>query len=143
MPTFDEQVAAWARKVEGRIEAVTKQAAQQTFDYAQIPTAQGGRMRVDTGFLRNSIVAAVGQIPTGPSEGPYRVKTGIQWRDTPGSGDVSAEIASWDIQRPLYVGWSANYARYREAYDGFLEGALMRWPQFCEAAAQRAMREIK
>lgn len=129
--TVDE----WVLKAQGRLEAVVKTAAQAVATNANTPTAKGGRMRVDTGFLRNSIKASVGKHPYGVSNARFEPQ-----------GDASAveiTIAKWDITKPLYVGWTANYAIHREAFDGFLEAELMQWQDRVDAAVSEAKQRIK
>lgn len=133
--SFSAQVNEWAAKSKLRMEAVVKTAAQAVAEDATTPVAQGGRMRVDTGFLRNSFVADIGQMPRGPSD-----------RATESIGDASAValvIARMQMGEVLYMGFSANYARARESHDGFVEGAAQKWPQFVNNAITEAMRRIK
>lgn len=119
--TIDE----WIKKAEGRLEAVVKTAAQSVATEASRPTGEGGRMRVDTSFLRNSIRGQVGMMPSS------------------GSNSVEIAIAGWDITKPLYIGWTANYAPYREAYDGFIAKELQNWDNHVKAAVREAKARIK
>lgn len=97
---------------------------------------EGGKMRVDTGFLRSSGTASVNSIPHGPDKGRAR---------QPGETGVLSEYSKPDIGGMLqnilinlkptdtfYFGWSARYAYFRELYDGFLESACQRWKDFVE-----------
>lgn len=89
-----------------------------------IAAGEGGRMRVDTGFLRASGQASLNGMPQGPTRGdpdktyPY---------DT---GSVILAIGTLQLGATFYFGWTAAYARIREAYDGFLEAAVQKWPIF-------------
>lgn len=121
MTTLDQ----WAEKTQRRINAVVKTAISSLARESNKPTAQNGRMRVDTGFLRNSQAAQIGALPTGPSEGG---------RDAMGSPNVDAVLLAWKMDQPFYIGWTANYAKYREAHDGFLEAELMRWSEHIQNA---------
>ncbi|PLU26093.1 hypothetical protein BMJ27_34720, partial [Sinorhizobium medicae] len=47
--SFSAAVAQWADKVEGAVEAIFKESAQEVVEEMQKPVGQGGRMRVDTG----------------------------------------------------------------------------------------------
>lgn len=127
----------WAERTQKRIESVTKTAISSFARDANKPTAQGGRMRVDTGFLRNSQAAKIGSLPVGPSEGPRITKNGIEWRDALGSPNVDAELLTWKMDQPFFIGWTANYAKYREAHDGFLEAELMRWSEHIQNAIRQ------
>lgn len=120
--TFTAQIDAWCSKVEARREAVFKQSAQDVIDAAQVPTAKGGRMRVDTGFLRASGRASTSGLP-GLEENPYTEPNSVNWADD----DVSLVIAGARPGQPIFFGWAANYARIRESYDGFRAHAALQW----------------
>jgi len=98
-------------------------------------------MRFDTGFLRASIQAALGTMPSGPTtnEGGRTFSEGQQVAGEP----VSVTLLRWEPGRDtLFVGWTANYARFREAKDGFLRGAVELWPRTVDAAAKRVRKRI-
>ena len=128
------QLDAWAAKAKGRTETVLRTAVSDMVEDMQETTSQGGRMRVDTGFLRNSINAGAGTVPSGPSDA--RVD------EQGASHNVFTVINTWDGKQPLYIGYSANYAAHRELYDGFVEGAVQKWPEFVDDALTKAKREI-
>ncbi len=72
--SFSAAVAQWADKVEGAVEAIFKEATQEVVEEMQTPVGQGGRMRVDTGFLRASLLASSTAMPAinaaaSPAEG--------------------------------------------------------------------------
>lgn len=133
--SFEKQVKAWAAKAEGRADIVARTAAQDMAEAANTPRDQGGRTPVDTGFLRNSIAAAIGSAPTAPSK---------QGADTHGNPDeVSLVINRWEPTRQtLYIGWGAEYAGRMEAMYGFRDAAVQNWPQYLTQAAQKAMKEL-
>jgi hypothetical protein len=134
--SFSRQVRRFTGNYRRRANAVFKQSVQDVAQHASVPVAQGGRMRVDTGFLRNSIRGAVGTLPSGPSERGGASNSGAL-------EDVTLVIAGADIGETIYVGWTANYARPREYRDGFLAAAAQKWPEFVDKNAARARREIK
>lgn len=107
-----------------RLLAVVKQAIADTIEEAQTPVAKGGRMRVKTGFLRASGVAALNAAPQGPGRGdPKAPDNSYTW-----AGEaVNKVLAELKIGDAFYFGWTARYAKYREVYDGFLETALQNW----------------
>ena len=134
MTSFSKQVSDYVKVYEKRLRAVARTAVQETIAEAQTPVAKGGRMRVDTNFLRSSLVSAVGQMPYGETkggEGPYQY-TGES---------LSAALLRWDPNKgeTFYSGWSANYARPREYKDGFLRGATQNWSIHVDKAAKSAM----
>lgn len=129
MGNFANQVDQFARKYNTRFKLVAQIAVQDTVSMAQRVHKEGGRMRVKTGFLRASIQAAVHSMPSGPTQGEKKTKypLGTQVAGVP----VSVTLLRWDPNTPdvLFVGWTANYARHREAHDGFLRGAVEKWDQ--------------
>jgi hypothetical protein len=128
--SFSTAVAQWADKVEGAVEAIFKEATQEVVEEMQKPVGQGGRMRVDTGFLRASLLASSTSMPAiNASAKP--VEGGAY---TPDCGQIEAVIAGADIGDTLYFGYTASYAGYREygangqPADGFVRLAAQSWP---------------
>jgi hypothetical protein len=97
MSTFTAQIKAFADKSREKIEAVVKQSAQEVFSIAQTPKAQGGRMPVDTGFLRNSLVAELNGATVGGGADSYVLAVGAM-----------------DLGDTIFAGWTADYARHME-----------------------------
>lgn len=109
---------------EKRMIAVMRQSLQDVVDNAQLPTGKGGRMRVDTGFLRASGQASLTGMPQGPIRGDPTQKYPVDENNQQCRTVVFGEMKFGSI---FFFGWTANYAQYREIYDGFLEGALQHW----------------
>lgn len=131
---FSAQINAWATKTKRRTEAVFKESVQRTLEDANTPTAKGGRMRVDTAFLRNSLTAGLNNLPAGPS---------VRGQDSTGNpGTVSLVIAGAKVTDVIYAGWSAEYAPFRERKDGFREAAVQKWPQTVAKVAEEAKRRF-
>lgn len=80
-------------------------------------------MRVDTGFLRASGQASLNGMPSGPSRGERKEPNSYPYNEN----NVEVRLGELKLGAVFYFGWTANYARYRELFDGFLEGALMHW----------------
>lgn len=97
---------------------------------------KGGRMRVDTGFLRASGQASLTGMPVGPTRG---AKDGSYNYD---ASVTEATIGNMELGVTLYWGWTAAYARYREAYDGFMYAALQNWPQTVNRIVEEAKRRF-
>lgn len=91
--TFTAQVAAFADLTRKKMELVVKQSAQDVFEAAQTPKASGGRMPVDSGFLRNSMVAGLNGSTAMTGADAY----------------VMA-IAGMDLGDSVFGGWTAKYA---------------------------------
>lgn len=135
--SFTAQVDAMIATTEKRLTALFRESVQRTVDIAQTPVAKGGKMRVDTGFLRASGQGSFDGMPTGPSQRPS--DDAIY-----GQTDQAVElvIGKLTLGRTFFFGWTANYAIYREAYDGFLEAAAQRWPQTVEAVTSDIRKRI-
>jgi hypothetical protein len=127
---------------EKRMIAVMRASLQDVIDEAQLATGKGGRMRVDTGFLRASGQASLTGLPTGPGMKPDDATKGsIDNGSTP--TNVSVQLGDLKIGATFYFGWTANYAKYRELYDGFLEGALQNWSRIVAFNTDTIRQRIK
>lgn len=132
--SFASQVSDWVKEAEGAVEAVWKQASQELVNTAQTPRSAGGRMRVDTGFLRASLMASTAAIP--PINPTAKPVAGSFYAYP--EQEVNAVIASAEIGQTLHFGWTASYAAYREygalgqAPDAFVRTAAQRWPSIVE-----------
>jgi hypothetical protein len=130
-------VDKWVSDSWERTEAVVKQSLQDLTEEIQTPVAKGGRMRVDTGFLRASGQGSLNGMPTGPSRPPDGDE-GVNYDDgeaVPNS--VVLTIAGMKIGDSFFFGWTANYAKYREAKDAFLRLGVQRFQQIVDATVQR------
>lgn len=139
--SFSAQVAAFAEKVPGAVEAVFKESVQEVVEEMQKPVGQGGRMRVDTGFLRASLMASTSSMPViranaDPAAGGTYA---------PDFGQIEAIIAGADLNSTLYFGYTASYAGYREfgahgqPPDAFVRSAAQQW----QPIVDRKVSELK
>ena len=124
--TFSAQVNDWIAKSERLSMAVLQQATQAVINDANTPTAKGGRMRVKTSTLRNSLKSKIGSMPSGIAEPG-------DWTDS----EVVLTLTRLQPGQVFYAGWIANYARPREHYDGFLRMATQKWQEQVDAAARQ------
>lgn len=138
--SFTAQVSQWAAKSENRVRAVFRESAQRVVSDMQTPRGEGGRMRVDTGFLRASLQASLSGMPqTDANSKPTKGAT-YSWQET----DVSLVILGADLGDTIYVGYTAAYAAAREygargqAPDAFVRTAAAKWPQHVQAVIQEA-----
>ncbi len=132
--TFGASVDAWVRASKARMEAVHKTATQSVIDDAQTPVGKGGRMRVDTGFLRLSGQTSLEGMPTGPE----RPSEGF-----PKGEDANLVIGRARLGDTIYHGWTAAYARARESKDAFLGLATQKWQQYVDKAVAEAKRRVR
>lgn len=140
--TFKADVDAFVKETTLRMQALALQATQDLIEEVQTPVAKGGKMRVDTGFLRASGQFSLTGMPSGPDVGlkrkPDQPEGAIY--EPPPIGLV--ELAEFDLGQTIYFGWTANYAKYREAFDGFLISGIQNWQtivnRVCEQIKQRS-----
>jgi hypothetical protein len=136
MAKFSAQVDKIVLATKKRQLALMRQSLQETVDVAQTPVAKGGRMRVDTGFLRASGQSSLNGMPTGPQRGAEG--GAYNWKEN----QTELTLAGMDLGSTFFFGWTANYAKYREAFDGFLETAVQGWPQRVERIGREIVRRI-
>jgi hypothetical protein len=136
--SFSAQIMAFAQKIPGAVEAVFKESVQEVSAEMLRSTSEGGRMRVDTGFLRNSALASTTAMPT------------INRNATPKPGQsyafdfgqIEAVIAGADVDDTIYVGFTAAYSAYREfgsngqAPDAFVRSAAQNWGSIVDGKAK-------
>lgn len=94
---------------------------------------KGGRMPIDTGNLRNSMVAAIGSIPSGPTTG----------NENKQGDEVASQLVRWNPGTSLfYAGFTPKYARAMEYRYGFFRGAVLNWHLYVKKAADEAIKKI-
>ena len=137
--TATAQIDAIILKTEKRSIALARQSTQMLVDQAQTPVAKGGKMRVDTGFLRASGQMSLNGMPTGPVRPEVDQPGNYNWEQT----TVITTLARLKLGGAAFFGWTANYAKYRETYDGFLDSAVQNWPEIVEKVARQIKARIK
>lgn len=128
---FQAQVADWIKKSEAAMLTVAQQATQATVKEAQTPIAQGGRMPVKDGYLRNSMVGALNAIPSGSA-----TIAGMTWN---GEG-VTATILRAKPGDTITIGWTAVYAGVMEARYAYMGMAVQNWQRNVNAAVNEMSR---
>lgn len=137
---FTASMKDWKIKTEKAIELVVKASAQDISNEMVLSVNEGGRMRVDTGFLRNSLVGSTDAMP--------RIDPGANPSDDAEKNsypnpDVSMVILGADISRPIYLGFTAAYAVHREyghngvPPDAFVRMASLKWAKIVDANARK------
>lgn len=89
---------------------------------ANTPIAQGGKLPVDTGFLRASQAGSRIGMPYGPGQGNKDTKY-----TAPFSGPIELVTAQANLGDTVWVGWTAMYARFMEARYGFMRSEAQNW----------------
>lgn len=135
--SFSATIDAWVAESQRRLEAVVKTAAQDVAEEITRPVGAGGRMKIDTGYLRASLLASTAAMPmidrdSRPAEG------GVY-----GDPNVSLVIAGAQMGEPIYLGFTASYAAHREygargqSPDGFVRGAADQWQRIVREAVSK------
>lgn len=119
--TFAADVDAFVKETKLRMRALVLQSTEDLIEEIQTVTGKGGKMRLDTGFLRASGQVSLTGVPIGPSRGDPSQK--YDWD----SSSALVTLAGFDLGQTIFFGWTANYAKYREAYDGFLISGVQNW----------------
>ena len=137
--SFSAQVNAWVNAQPARMKAVRAEAAQRTVEIMQTPVAKGGRLRVDTGFLRASLVGTIGQGSFTPRDKPEGA-TSFSYD----AGAINLVIAGAAPSDAITVGYVARYAAAREygargqPGDAFVRLASQQWQRVVSEVAAEA-----
>ena len=137
MGQFVDAVLEFNDKALERADLVLKYAAQDLSEDVTKPIYEGGRMRVDTGFLRASFRATL-DVP---------ILTAIEKPDGEyfafDSAAIGLTINRMTMGQTLYLTFTANYARHREygargqAPDAFVRTYTADWQGYVNRAAER------
>jgi len=121
---FGDQVRAFAEKAKAMQGVIFRESATKLMEEASTPEGQGGKMPVDTGFLRNSAAASIEGMPDDGALTPALV------------------FATMELGQTVWAGWTAKYAmrmehgffgedalgrKYAQAGKGFARAAAQRW----------------
>lgn len=138
---FAASVDDWVRETEARLTAVMRESTQEVIADMQTPVGAGGRMPVDTGFLRASLVVAVNQEPVSATRANPNPQGSFNYTESV----VSLAIAGAEIGDVITASYSAVYARAIEygsegrAPRGFVRGAAAQW----QAIVARVVARLK
>ncbi|RVJ77549.1 hypothetical protein [Sinorhizobium meliloti] len=138
--SFAAQVSEWVQAEKEREAAVLRTAAQMVANNVRRSVAEGGRIPVDTGNLKNSLMASTSTMP--------RVDEGE--REYPDqSGEIELIISNLDVGETLYLGFQAAYGPrmnygfvgqdslgrvYNQQGFGFVDAEAQIWPQTVKEA---------
>jgi hypothetical protein len=135
--SFSAQVDEYIAKYKNRLIAVARDATQEVINQSNRPVAKGGRMRVDTGFLRASGQASL----TGMPQGPIRGNKDATYNTD--EATIILSLSQLQLGGSFFFGWSANYAKYRELYDGFLSSTIANWQSIVDKSVLKAKEKFK
>lgn len=136
MKSFAAQVSDAVSKYEKRMTATFKASVQDLAEEVTKPVSKGGRMRVDTGFLRSSLMASTSTMPLINASAPPDAGKSYNLDE----GAIEAVIIGSQIGDVINLGFTAAYARPREFHDGFVEGAALQWDAIVQRNARKAIR---
>ena len=140
--SFEAQVDKIVANTKKRMMLVMKQSISIAVEEMQTPVAKGGKMRVDTGFLRASGQSSLNGMPTGIIRKPKDAKKGQFDDGNRKDTKTEATIAEMKFGSVFYFGWTANYAKYREAYDGFMYATVQRWQEIVNSVTEEAKKRF-
>lgn len=141
MKSFGAQVSDWVKQTEGVLEAVVKESVQRVISEAQKPVGRGGRMRIDTGFLRASGQASTSAMPT--IDGANVPGPGVTYNYNEGA--IALVILGAQMGQTIYFGYTAGYAAAREygargqSPDAFVRMAAKQWPLIVKQVSREAL----
>lgn len=145
MGNFVTVIDAFVTKSEKLTLAIRNESTKRLISLAQRSDDKGGRMRVDTGFLRASGTLSLTGMPSGPVR-PFADAIANDPRyigDEYGSSPVVVMLANSTLNDSLFFGWTANYAIYREWHDNFLKLAVQQWPNIVNEVTNELKARIK
>lgn len=130
---FSAQVHDIIRRNAPLFTMVAQEAAQRLIHQAQTPKAKGGKMPLDTGFLRASGRTSLTGMPTGPVRGRERAEGEAGPFYT---APDSVVIAGFKLGMTIFFGWTAVYARKQNLYNGFLDSAVKNWQKIVDGVVR-------
>lgn len=130
---FSASVDYWVRKARGNMLTVVRESASRLAEQAQTTIPEGGKLPIDTGYLRASFVAVLNA-----SLPPTRRNPDPNVSYTYDGGPIDLTINSMKLGDVLTMGWTAEYAGVQEYKHGFQRSAAQNWP----AIVRQVTREV-
>lgn len=116
---------SWTAKAKRNVELVVKQSIQDVTEIAQTTKAKGGRMPVDTGFLRNSFTSGLNGSTSLSGANVYIATVeGMEMGDTFNAGWTAAYALRMEKG---FVGTDALGRTFNQPGNFYMENALMQW----------------
>lgn len=139
--SFEVAIDSFVNVSKEKMLDVIKQSVQEIVVDAQTPIAEGGKMPVDTGFLRWSGAASINHIPSGLTEGRKRSEGEVgvlpEYARDKEASYISDLLIKLKIGDTFYFGWTAIYAEKQETYNLFMTSAVKNWKQIVEKNVRR------
>lgn len=139
--SFTATVDAWVAQTKARMLAVRNDATQSVINVMQLPGPSvanpdggaGGHMPIDTGFLRSSLTANIGDVFPALRDNPDP-KGSFTWDPQ----EVNLVIAEAKLSDPITAVYSAAYAKKVEERYAFVRLAAQQWQQIVTASVDKA-----
>lgn len=133
---FSADVSKFVEKAQNIQHAIVVESTQRVNNDMMTPRDKGGNFPVDTGFMRNSVAAKFGEMPSGnadPNNGPA----------TGGEQAVTAVLIKWKPGQTIFIGIVAHYAQEMEIKYAYLRQALQKWPETVAQVTNEVRRRMK
>lgn len=152
---FSAQVHDIIRRNTRLMTAVVQESTQDLINETQKPKGKGGKMPLDTGFLRASGRLSLTGVPTGPTRPATKAAPKIKGlrgaakrshEAKRARSNVSADsvsVGGVELGGSIYWGWTAIYARRQELKNGFLSSNLRNWQKFVDGAVRKLRDKMK
>lgn len=136
--SFAATISYWGRAEMERAEAIFQDAAQTVANEVRTTVNDGGRLPIDLGNLRRSLMASTSEMPTVKPE-----------QTTFSDGGIDMVIAGAELGSTVYLGFQAAYAMrmeygfvgtdslgrtYNQTGFGFVASVAQRWLQIVAAS---------
>lgn len=134
--TFTAEVERFADLTRRKMELVFKQSAQDVFEIAQTPKANGGNLPVDTGFLRNTFVSGLNG--TTSATGPDAYVMTIAGAEL-GDSVIGGWTAAYALRMEYgFTGTDASGRSYNQQGNFYALGAARQWQAIVARNAAKA-----
>lgn len=132
--SFTATVQGWTEQTKDDMVWVYKESAQRLVEVMQATRSMGGNLRFETGFLRASLVATTGALPS------VTFKPDGVDHFSYDAAQINLVIVGADISQPISIVYTANYARPREYGSNGQLGD--RWVGLAAQQWQRVVSEV-
>lgn len=152
--SFSAQVHEVVRRSSRLMTMVAQEATSDLIEAAQTPKGKGGKMPLDTGFLRASGRLSLSGMPAGPTRPASKVapkikglrgaaKRSHEAKRAKTYAPDSVNLGGFTLGQTIFFGWTAIYARRQEFYNGFLSSNVKQWQSFVDGAVRKLRDKIR
>lgn len=131
--SFAATIGEWGRAELGLAQSIFQASAQRVANEVRVTVNEGGRLPIDLGNLRRSLMASTSEMPSVKPE-----------QETFADSGIEMVIAGAELGSTVYLGFQADYAArmeygfvgadslgrvYNHSGFGFAAAVAQRWPQ--------------